>query len=199
MLFDVQLDAKNEIWVDLPYSKDKFGVPSNLFIIGTMNTADRSVEALDTALRRRFSFVEMQSNPEKLSNVTLKDANNVDLVKMLACINQRIELLIDKDHQIGHSFFINLKNLNSLRTVFKNKIIPLLEEYFFGDFGKIGLVLGERFLTVKNGNENKGVLAKFEAYDDISFLTEKKVYQINDCNNLEVEDFISIYSTKSNE
>ena len=93
----------------LPYSHDKFSVPNNLYIIGTMNTADRSVEALDTALRRRFSFVEMQSNPEKLANVTIKDANNIDLIKMLTCINQRIELLIDKDHQIGQSFFINLK------------------------------------------------------------------------------------------
>ena len=190
---DKRKGNKEEIEVILPYSHDKFSVPNNLYIIGTMNTADRSVEALDTALRRRFSFVEMQSNPEKLSNVTLKDANNVDLVKMLACINQRIELLIDKDHQIGHSFFINLKNLNSLRTVFKNKIIPLLEEYFFGDFGKIGLVLGENFISVKN-NSNKGeVFAKFSAYDEVDFLTEKKVYQIKNCDELNALDFISIY------
>ena len=187
------------IEVELPYSGDKFSVPDNLYIIGTMNTADRSVEALDTALRRRFAFIEMPSQPEKLNGIDLEGAEDIDLVQILEIINKRIELLIDKDHQIGHSFFINLQNFDELKSVFKNKIIPLLEEYFFGDFGKIGLVLGERFITVKNGNENKGVLAKFEAYDDISFLTEKKVYQINDCNNLKVEDFISIYSTKSNE
>lgn len=196
---DKRKGNKEEIEVILPYSQDKFSVPNNLYIIGTMNTADRSVEALDTALRRRFAFVEMPSQPEKLNGIDLEGAEDIDLVQMLEIINKRIELLIDKDHQIGHSFFINLQSIDELKSVFKNKIIPLLEEYFFGDFGKIGLVLGERFITVKNGNENKGVLAKFEAYDDVSFLTEKKVYQINDCNNLEVEDFISIYSTKSNE
>jgi hypothetical protein len=190
---DKRKGNKEEIEVVLPYSQDKFSVPQNVFIIGTMNTADRSVESLDTALRRRFSFVEMPSKPEKLINVKLEDAEDIDLVKMLDTINQRIELLIDKDHQIGHSFFINLKNLEELKFVFKNKIIPLLEEYFFGDFGKIGLVLGDRYISVKNENENKGILAKFSAYDDTNFITEKKVYQIKDCNNLEVKDFISIY------
>ena len=76
----------------------------------------------------------------------------VELSTLLSTINERIEYLIDKDHQIGHSFFINLNDLNGLRTAFKNKIIPLLEEYFFGDFGKIGLVLGENFISVKNEN-----------------------------------------------
>ena len=122
-----------------------------------MNTADRSVEALDTALRRRFAFVEMPSQPEKLNGINLEGAEDIDLVQMLEVINKRIELLIDKDHQIGHSFFINLQSFDELKSVLKNKIIPLLEEYFFGDFGKIGLVLGERFITVKNGNENKGI------------------------------------------
>lgn len=158
-----------------------------------MNTADRSVEALDTALRRRFAFVEMPSKPKKLDGIVLEGAEDIDLVQMLEVINKRIELLIDKDHQIGHSFFINLQNFDGLNSTFKNKIIPLLEEYFFGDFGKIGLVLGEKFISVKNENDNKGVLAKFEAYDDTTFLTEKKVYQINDCNDLTEEDFISIY------
>ena len=157
-----------------------------------MNTADRSVEALDTALRRRFSFVEMLSKPEKLIDVTLDDANEIDLVKLLEIINQRIELLLDKDHQIGHSFFINLKNLDGLKATFKNKIIPLLEEYFFGDLGKIGLVLGENFIAVKNENNN-GVLAKFSAYEEIDFITEKKIYQIKNCDELEEADFISIY------
>jgi hypothetical protein len=181
------------IKVILPYSKEKFSVPNNLYIIGTMNTADRSVESLDTALRRRFSFVEMPSKPEKLADITLEDAVEIDLVQLLDKINQRIELLIDKDHQIGHSFFINLKDLNGLRRAFKNKIIPLLEEYFFGDFGKIGLVLGENFISVRNENNNSGILAKFSAYEEVDFITEKKVYQIKNCNELKAEDFISIY------
>lgn len=181
------------IKVILPYSKEKFSVPNNLYIIGTMNTADRSVESLDTALRRRFSFVEMPSQPEKLADITLEDAVEIDLEQLLDKINQRIELLIDKDHQIGHSFFINLKDLNGLKTAFKNKIIPLLEEYFFGDFGKIGLVLGENFISVKNENNNSGILAKFSAYEEVDFITEKKVYQIKNCNELKAQDFISIY------
>lgn len=190
---DKRKGNKEEIEVVLPYSQDKFSVPNNLYIIGTMNTADRSVESLDTALRRRFSFVEMPSIPEKLIYITLKGAEEINLVKMLDKINQRIELLIDKDHQIGHSFFINLKDLNGLKTAFKNKIIPLLEEYFFGDFGKIGLVLGENFISVKNENNNSGILAKFTAYEEVDFITEKKVYKINNCDELEVQDFISIY------
>ena len=190
---DKRKGNKEEIEVVLPYSQDKFSVPNNLYIIGTMNTADRSVESLDTALRRRFSFVEMPSKPEKLVDVTLENAEEIDLEQLLDKINQRIELLIDKDHQIGHSFFINLKDLNGLRTAFKNKIIPLLEEYFFGDFGKIGLVLGENFISVKNENNNSGILAKFSAYEEVDFITEKKVYQIKNCNELKAQDFISIY------
>ena len=190
---DKRKGNKEEIEVVLPYSQDKFSVPNNLYIVGTMNTADRSVESLDTALRRRFSFVEMPSKPEKLRGVNLEDAEEIDLVQLLDKINQRIELLIDKDHQIGHSFFINLKDLNGLRTAFKNKIIPLLEEYFFGDFGKIGLVLGENFISIKNANNNSGILAKFSAYEEVDFITEKKVYQIKNCDELRMQDFISIY------
>lgn len=181
-------DEKTE--VILPYSQKKFSVPNNVYIIGTMNTADRSVESLDTALRRRFSFVEMPSQPKLLENKKLEDAE-IYLTQMLTTINDRIELLIDKDHQIGHSFFININNLEELKSTFKNKIIPLLEEYFFGDFGKIGLVLGEAFINEKNGSKVK--LANFASYDDTSFLTEKKVYQIKNCDELKAQDFISIY------
>lgn len=188
---DKRKGNKEEIEVVLPYSQEKFSVPNNLYIIGTMNTADRSVESLDTALRRRFSFIEMPSKPEKLVDVNLEDAEEIDLKQLLDKINQRIELLIDRDHQIGHSFFINLTNLDSLKSCFKNKIIPLLEEYFFGDFGKIGLVLGENFISVKNNNN--GILAKFLAYEETDFISEKKVYQIKNCDELIVQDFISIY------
>lgn len=193
-----------EIEVILPYSQKKFSVPNNVYIIGTMNTADRSVEALDTALRRRFSFVEMQPNPEILLKehiskgiINDSDQNVINLISILKTINERIELLIDRDHQIGHSFFIKVNTFKDLKLAFKDKIIPLLEEYFFGDFGKIGLVLGSNFIEVKKDNNN--ILADFKDYEDVNFLTEKKIYTIKDCENLQTKDFISIYSNISNE
>ena len=170
--------------VKLPYSGDNFSVPNNVYIIGTMNTADRSVEALDTALRRRFSFVEMQPNPEILSKV-----ENVDLSKLLETINQRIEVLIDKDHQIGHSYFIGIQDLEDLRRTFKDKIIPLLEEYFYGDFGKIGLVLGEKFIEQTKYEEK--VFAKFPYEKD--FLEDKKIYHITPSKDWNEDTFKSIY------
>ena len=170
--------------VKLPYSGKEFSVPNNVYIIGTMNTADRSVEALDTALRRRFSFVEMQPNPEILSKV-----GNVDLKELLKTINQRIEVLIDKDHQIGHSYFIGIQNIDDLRRTFKDKIIPLLEEYFYGDFGKIGLVLGGAFIKLA---ENQVAFPKNFEYEK-DFLEDKKIYHITSFNEWDDEAFISIY------
>ena len=168
----------------LPYSGDNFSVPNNVYIIGTMNTADRSVEALDTALRRRFSFVEMQPNPEILSEV-----ENVDLSKLLETINKRIEVLIDKDHQIGHSYFIGIQNIVDLQRTFKDKIIPLLEEYFYGDFGKIGLVLGGAFIKLA---ENQVAFPKNFTYEE-DFLEDKKIYHITPSESWEEETFKSIY------
>ena len=168
----------------LPYSGDNFSVPNNVYIIGTMNTADRSVEALDTALRRRFSFVEMQPNPEILSEV-----EKVDLSKLLETINQRIEMLIDKDHQIGHSYFIGIQNIVDLQRTFKDKIIPLLEEYFYGDFGKIGLVLGGAFIKLA---ENQVAFPKNFTYEE-DFLEDKKIYHIAPSESWEEETFKSIY------
>ena len=176
----------DEIEVVLPYSNEKFSVPNNVYIIGTMNTADRSVEALDTALRRRFSFVEMQPDPEILSTEKYKD---VDLSKLLETINQRIEVLIDKDHQIGHSYFIGIEDIDGLIRTFKDKIIPLLEEYFYGDFGKIGLVLGEKFIEQAKYAEK--VFAKFTYEND--FLEDKKIYRITSFSDWKVDTFKSIY------
>ena len=176
--------------VKLPYSGKEFSVPNNVYIIGTMNTADRSVEALDTALRRRFSFVEMQPNPEILSEV-----ENVDLSKLLETINKRIEVLIDKDHQIGHSYFIGIQDIEDLKRTFKDKIIPLLEEYFYGDFGKIGLVLGEEFIK---SVENEITFPKNFKYEE-GFFEDKKIYHITSFDKWDEKTFISIYEVKNEE
>ena len=171
--------------VTLPYSKEKFGVPSNLYIIGTMNTADRSVEALDAALRRRFSFEEMPPKSDlintegKLSEtkgiLELDEFDDINLPLLLNKINERLEKLLDKDHQIGHSYFINVEDLNGLKLAFQNKIIPLLQEYFFGDYGKIGLVLGKGFVEKQETNEN--IFADFTDADANDF-SEKPIFKI---------------------
>ena len=183
---DKRKGNKEQTEVTLPYSNDTFSVPNNVYLIGTMNTADRSVEALDTALRRRFSFVEMQPNPEVLSNAEYQD---VDLKRLLKTINQRIEVLIDKDHQIGHSYFIGIQNLDDLKCVFKDKIIPLLEEYFYGDFGKIGLVLGGSFIYQE---ENTAKFPKNFTYEN-DFLEDKKVYRFMPFESWNEHTFTSVY------
>ena len=151
--------------VVLPYSKERFKVPSNVYLVGTMNTADRSIESLDTALRRRFSFREMTSDPELIlkEGKSKGTVDDIDLVKMLNKVNERIEKLIDKDHKIGHSYFLEVKNEQELELVFRDKVIPLLEEYFFGDFGKIGLVLGNSF--IKKNETPDFEFADFADYD----------------------------------
>tara|TARA_R110002050_G_scaffold20348_1_gene57690 strand:- start:79510 stop:81735 length:2226 start_codon:yes stop_codon:yes gene_type:complete len=150
---DKRKGMPNELEVTLPYSKEKFSVPPNLHIIGTMNTADRSVEALDTALRRRFTFEEMMPLPELLEDKlgNKNDWNEIQISEVLKTINERITVLVDRDHQIGHSYFLGLKKSSDfdkdLKAVFTDKIIPLLQEYFFNDFVKIGMVLGKGFVV----------------------------------------------------
>ena len=128
--------------VTLPYSQDSFGVPDNLYIIGTMNTADRSIALLDTALRRRFEFIEMMPDSKYVSD----NIDDVDCKKLLNAMNDRIRFLLDREHQIGHTYFMDVKRItgkDSLAATFKNKIIPLLQEYFYDNWEKIDLVLNK--------------------------------------------------------
>lgn len=135
---DKRLNEENETIVTLPYSRQQFVLPPNLYLIGTMNTSDRSIALLDTALRRRFSFYEMMPQPDLLSDLL----NEVPLDELLRTMNDRIEVLYDRDHTIGHAFFMGVKDVDDLAQVIQRKVIPLLQEYFYDDWEKIGLVLG---------------------------------------------------------
>ncbi|WP_245917401.1 McrB family protein [Mongoliibacter ruber] len=250
---DKRIGKEEALEVILPYSKKPFGVPANLYIIGTMNTADRSVEALDAALRRRFTFEEMAPKPElltpfevlsrfwlmndglygpskasydssekdlrqllgleiiadkkyrdygerklsddstflpkKMEKVLSKTVSfsGIDLSQLLSIINQRIEKLLDKDHQIGHSYLINVYSLDQLKSAFQNKIIPLLQEYFFGDYGKIGLILGEEFF--EKIEENDAVkFKKFNDYEANDF-SDRKIYRLKNLSDMEDDAF----------
>jgi len=131
----------------LPYSKEEFTVPDNVYIIGTMNTADRSIALMDTALRRRFKFEEMLPNYDLLKNIFVEDEGvKVNIGAMLKAINERIEYLYDREHTIGHAVFLELKennNIDKLENIFKKSVIPLLQEYFYEDYDKIRLILGD--------------------------------------------------------
>jgi len=139
-------DASDAVSVTLPYSKKPFSVPSNLYLIGTMNTADRSLVHLDTALRRRFTFEEVLPKPSVLE--ALPKIESVDIPKLLNTINQRIAVVYDRDHTIGHSYFMPLGDMKEpkiadLAAIFQNQILPLLEEYFFEDWQRIRQVLAD--------------------------------------------------------
>lgn len=178
-----------EMSVVLPYSKTPFSVPNNLYIIGTMNTADRSVEALDSALRRRFVFEEMMPCPDLLREIKVESLD-ISLEVLLNTINKRIEILKDREHQIGHSYFMGFVKgteceikAEKLLPVFRNNIIPLLQEYFYGDYEKIMLVLGDGFI------ERRTASVKFagnQSCDDIP----ENIYSIRNVSETEAGDAI---------
>jgi 5-methylcytosine-specific restriction endonuclease McrBC GTP-binding regulatory subunit McrB len=170
----------------LPYSKEEFTVPPNLHLIGTMNTADRSVEALDTALRRRFEFEAVEPRIDLLPE---GEVDGIEVRTMLKTINDRIEKLLDKDHCIGHSYLMKVGSLKDIQTAFARQILPLLEEYFYGDMAKIGMVLGDRFVrkTAKTSSFAKGDWG-FDDYE------ERAVCELEDPMTVAAEGFASIYA-----
>ena len=181
--------ADDEVIVTLPYSGDEFSVPSNLYIIGTMNTADRSIALMDTALRRRFSFVEMMPKPNLVTNGSDKDivvnenGIEINVKSIMERINARIEALYDREHTIGHTYFMKIKNFEDLKDAFKNKIIPLLQEYFYDDYEKIRLVLADNIDGVEERHqfvvENEIASDLFEGMES-NLVPEKMIYEIND-------------------
>jgi hypothetical protein len=187
---DKRLGAPNELIVTLPYSRKLFGVPRNLYVIGTMNTADRSVEALDVALRRRFEFTEISP---RLDLIDFSVEGDIDVDELLKAINRRLEKLIDRDHCIGHAYLLELKDnptLDALKRVFRHRIIPLLQEYFFGDWGKIGLVLGGAF--VRRRDLGAVELADFD-HDDRDLLASRPTWEMVELDKLTNQDFQRIY------
>ena len=191
--------ADEEMSAVLPYSDEPFSVPSNVYILGTMNTADRSITLMDTALRRRFQFIEMMPNPQVLNdmgaNVVIDKGQILDVAKMLEIINKRIEYLYDREHTIGHAFFTKLKDnptVECLGSIFQKSVVPLLQEYFYEDYNKIQLVLGDndkddKIKFVKDSPVGDDI---FNGYaGDISGLSERK-YEI------QTESFTNIQSYK---
>ena len=185
-----RLGADDEIMVELPYSKEKFGVPSNLYIIGTMNTADRSIALMDTALRRRFEFVEMMPEYDTLNETVIEGIN---VGEMLKTINERIEYLYDRDHTIGHAYFIDVADIGTLANVFKNKILPLLQEYFYDDWEKIRLVLGDsQFIK-----EKKPAKVLFKSGTD--YINDKILYEIDKEAFYVEQNYLKIYNSTSSQ
>ncbi len=196
---DKRLTEENEMIVELPYSKEPFAVPPNLYIIGTMNTADRSIALLDIALRRRFGFLEIEPNYDLITKDNLikkwkekcndeefnKIKNNIEkmfqelgdnefLKKLLKTINDKITLLKDRDHRIGHSYFLNIKDIKDLKFVWYNEIIPLLMEYFYNDWESLKEILKDFVEEIKTNVKINSDLIDNE---------EQKIYRIKEFDN----------------
>ncbi len=168
--------AEEALPVTLPYSKEPFYVPGNVYLIGTMNTADRSLAGLDLALRRRFSFTEMPPRPALLKGINIEGAEDLDLAEMLTKMNQRITVLLDRDHTIGHAYFMPLQKKNStpaklaeLAGIFRQKILPLLQEYFFEDWERIRWVLNDQNKSQKK-DDNEAFIIQDGELNDLSVL-----------------------------
>lgn len=190
--------ADEALSVDLPYSKKPFSVPSNVYLIGTMNTADRSLAGLDIALRRRFTFREMPPKPELLDGLLV---GGVDIGRLLRIMNQRIEALLDRDHTLGHAYFMPLQNdsrLERLSLIFRNQILPLLQEYFFEDWQRIQWVMNDHRKLVHDRfvYEQDNVLQSLFG-DGVSIGQESKTWRINDEAFDRIEAYLGIIDHQS--
>lgn len=178
--------AEEETLVRLSYSGKKFGVPENVYMLGTMNTADRSIALMDTALRRRFDFVDVMPEPEIFDGLSVE---GVDIAKMLSTMNKRIELLYDREHTLGHAYLMKLLDnpyIETLAMIFETKLIPLLQEYFFDDYGKIRAVLGaaaDRFVKEHDGTqvfwgEDRGRYDRLRSYEVLPTPQDAEAYEL---------------------
>lgn len=171
---DKRLGNANELRVQLPSSKEWFGVPPNLHVVGTMNTADRSIALMDVALRRRFTFEEMMPDASALSDAL--DEAKVDspvrelVVNVFTKLNERLRFLYDREHQIGHAYFLGVRSLDDLRAAFADRILPLLQEYFYGQWDKVALTLGYPIKTDGTPKEVRG-----SDHPNGTFLTTQKL------------------------
>lgn len=193
----IEADKRGKLHTTLPYSKTDFYVPENLYIFGSMNTADRSIDALDSALRRRFAFVEMPPRPELLSGDEFKPKHlSVDLCALLKALNRRVEFLLDRDHKIGHSYFMTIqaetaeKELANLQASFKNQIIPLLEDYFYGNLEKVQMVLGRKFIVPDE--EQELTSACLMCGEDVVEFQDKVSLKVADISTLTEADFAEL-------
>lgn len=201
-----RLGNSEEMRAKLPYSKMNFGVPNNLYIIGTMNTADRSIALIDTALRRRFKFLEFQPDTtifKKANNNEPLIVEEINIKAMVDMINKRIEILFDREHTIGQAYFMDLiknNSIDTLKDIFRNKVIPLLQEYFYDDYEKIRLILGDnqvkdlslQFIEVVKVDKNL-----FGKSFDYEYMEEKIIYKINKEALTNPKAYIKIYDLNS--
>ena len=187
---DKRIGTSNQIVVNLPYTKEKFSLPNNLYIIGTMNTSDKSIAQIDIALRRRFIFEEMMPDYDVLDEI-----DGIELDKLLITINERVEFLLDRDHLIGHAYFVNCNSSSDIINVVINKIIPLLQEYFYGDNEKVGMVLGgiglsedDKYIVYR---EEKSANKIFKGFKNISDIGSKEFFRVK--SNIGIEELKNIY------
>jgi 5-methylcytosine-specific restriction protein B len=180
---DKRKDNGQELTVTLPYSGLLFSVPQNIDIIGTMNTADRSLAHIDIALRRRFEFKELRTNYKLLGN----DVEGINVRWMLFAMNQRIELLLDREHILGHALLMKVNTLAELELTFKNNVMPLLEEYFFEDWEKINQVLNSNAFIEEQKNARSIWLGSTDEY-------AAKSYKVNFNALKQAEEYQQIYA-----
>lgn len=193
-----RLGEEEETQAILPYSGKSFGVPRNVFILGTMNTADRSIALLDTALRRRFRFIEMMPEVNVLEGLKV---GNIEIPDMLSAINGRIEYLFDREHTIGHAYFTSLfKNpsMDNLARIFQNAIIPLLQEYFYEDYYKIQIVLGDNakkseFKLIQDESTDQDKIFMGNIDNEMNGDSPEKRYRINNEAFKQEQSYIGIY------